>query len=404
MVDPPPRTEQLDGPTAAWLIADGRQLVADAAARLAAGESLLRVGTDLRGQGLDPVRAAAVTDAAAARRAVDAGRSPVPDEWLLTRAGLEQLSDPAVAAWRARRFSGAGVAVDLCAGLGGDAWALAGHAATVIGVERHAARVRLLAHNVRSRAAVVRADALAPPVRPGSLLHADPDRRTPRGRARWLDDHEPPVGRLRRAAARCRARGIGITVSPALAWHDRALPEEAEIEFLQVDRDLTEAVLWLGALRREARRATATLLPEGRTRSRSGPVERVAVRAPGAVLVEPAAALVRARLHDELAREQGLWRIAERRALLSGERVPPSPWWRRWRVEAVLAARPRPVRRWLRDADELPVSVAVHGLQASPEAWLAALGSPPRGPRGRRLHLVRTDDGAVTIVTRSWDG
>lgn len=408
---PPPRRESLTIEVARWLVSPaGREAVASAVEALDGGEDELAVGEGLRDEGLDHARAVAVLDAALARRAARPGH-PDADRLMLTRAGLEQRSRPEVAAWRARRFQD-DWAVDLCAGLGGDAAALATCARGLVAVERHPARALLLDHNTAGRGvAVVRGDALAAPVRAGLAVHADPGRRRGGRRARWLAQYHPPVPDLLAALERARPRGVGVTVSPGLSWHDRDLPARAEVEFVQVGNDLVEAVLWLGALRRGDRRATATLLPAagepGRgdrgdalaIRSRSGPPTPLPVGEIGAVLLEVAPAAVRARLHDDLGREVGAYRIARRRALLTAADAPPSSWWTRWAVEAVLPPRPGKVAAWLRGAEPGPLSIAVHGLDASPERWFGALGSPERGPRGRRLHLIRTDEGAVAVAT-----
>lgn len=409
---PPPRRESLPTRVARWLVsAAGRGAVAAAVEALEGGGDELAVGEGLRENGLDPARAVAVIDAALARRAARP-LHPDADRLLLTRVGLEQRSRPEVAAWRARRFEG-GRAVDLCAGLGGDTAALAERVDDLVAVERDPARVLLLRHNAAgSGAAVLRGDALAVPVCAGLAVHADPGRRRGGRRARWLADYEPPVPDLLAALQRARPRGVGVTVSPGLSWEDRDLPGRAEVEFVQVGGDLVEAVLWLGGLRRSDRRATATLLPTageaGRgssgdpiaTRSRSGSPTLLPVGEIGAVLLEVAPAAVRARLHDELGRGIAARRVARRRALLTAPEAPSSPWWTRWMVEAVLPPRPSRVAAWLRDAEPRPLSIAVHGLDASPERWFEELGSPKRGPQGRRLHLIRTDRGAVAVPAR----
>lgn len=391
---------ELPPPVAVWLTVEGGPYVEAAADELADGVSALAIGTRLRSE-LAPARAAAVTAAAATRlRAVDAG-IPDAERLLLTRAALEQASHPAVAAHRAGRFAQAPLVIDLCTGAGVDAVAIGRRVDTVVAVDLDPSRALLARHNTRRcgvDAVVVVGDARRPPVQMSGLLHADPSRRRGERRARRLADYGPPVGDL--LAATATAAGRGIVLSPAVAWDDPHLPDDAEVEFLQVGQDLVEAMMWLGDLRRPGVRATATLLPEGETRSVEGPGEPLPVGPIREWLVEVAPAAVRARIHDSIGTELGARRVARNRALLTTSRSPgSSPWWRAWRVEAVLPARQREVRRWLRDARPLPLEISTHGLDADPQRWWRELGSPPRGPDGRRLHLVRTDDGALCIAT-----
>lgn len=388
-------------PTARWLCrSEGLQAVARATARLDAGASELTVGTELREHGgLDAERATAVLAAAAARRR--ARRDwPQADRMLLTGVGLEQASAPAVAAWRARRLAGRGV-WDLCAGLGGDALAIAATGAEVTAVDLDAARLCLLAHNAEVLGLSVTtrvADALEvrPPAR--AWLHADPARRRDGRRVRRLADHVPPVDALLRRHAAAVARGV--VLSPAVDLDDAALPADAELEFVADGQGLRESVAWLGAARSPGVVASATLLPSGHHRTRRGAPARLPVGAVGTHLVEVEPAAVRARLHAEVGLEIGARRLARRRALLTVDGAPPaSPWYRARPVVAVLPARQKALRRWLGDHPRLPVELVAHGMEIDPTAWWRGLGRPPRGPQGLRIELVRTDEGAKAVVT-----
>lgn len=387
---------------ASWLTTTGAAVVDEVTAALDRGESELAVGTRLR-ERLDPDQAAAAVAAATARRRARTDGIPGADRLLLTRSAREQASRPEVSAHRARRFAGAGTVVDLCAGAGLDTIALGREVADVVAIDLDTSRARLLDHNTAASGvdvSVVVGDALRPPVRLEGLVHADPSRRRDGRRARRLADYGPPVPAL--LAATAAAPGRGVVLSPAVDRDDPALPDASEIEFVQVGPDLVEAMLWLGDLRVPGADATATLLPAGVSLSgptRTGPLPVAPV---GEWLLEMAPALVRARLHDHVGATVGAHRIARTRALLTTSTRPAdSPWWKAWLVEAVLPARRRTVRAWLREAPELPLEVATHGLDADPTEWWRALGSPPRGPEGRRLHLVRTDEGAVCIATRT---
>lgn len=348
---------------------------------------------------IGPDRRPAVLAAAVGRRRAAELGYPSPERLVLTRSALEQASRPAVARTRAERLAGGGGIVDLCCGAGLDALTLSEGAEIERAVDLDPARVVLAQHNLAEAGvgAVEVGDAVeaAVAVRRGRA-HADPSRRRDGRRARRLAEYAPDVGALVRALGGSSA---AIAVSPAVSWDDPDLPAGAELEFVQVHGDLVEATLWTGDLADAD--ATATLLPGGQRLRRRGEVTALAVGAPGEWLVEVGPAAVRARLHDELGRGIGAWRIDAGRALLSTDEDPgPSPWWRRTRVEAVLPAHPKPVRRWLARADGAPLALQLHGVDADPDRWWRWLGRPERGPAGRRLHLVRTIDGAMCIVTR----
>jgi SAM-dependent methyltransferase len=395
-------TQDLPEATASWLVsAAGLRAVESACRLLADGLDALQVGARVRDQ-TPREHAPAVVAAADARQRASAAGYPDATRLVLTRAALEQASRPDVAAWRARRLATAGApVVDLCCGAGLDTAAISRAAPVRVAVDLDPSRVALARHNTEGLAvaAVRAADALevAAGLGPDVVVHADPSRRSDGRRARRLGEYGPPVGALLAAAG--RTRGTGVAISPAVDWSDPDLPADVEVEFLQVGGDLVEATLWTGELRGAA--ASATLLPGGETLRREGRPEEAPAGRVGTHLVEVAAAAVRARVHDTLAARIGARRLDRGRALLTTDGDPgPSPWWRRWEIEAVLSARPKVVRRWLAGAEPQPLAISVHGLDVDPTAWWRSLGDVPRGPEGRRLHLVRTVDGGRCVVGR----
>jgi hypothetical protein len=236
--------------TARWLTSDeGLAAVAQATASLDAGRDELALASSLRRDGLDAERATAVMGAATSRRRAR-DRWEDADRLLFTPSALEQASDPEVSAWRARRLAGEEV-WDLCAGVGGDALAIAATGATVHAVDLDAGRLELLAHNAAVRQLDIPtqvADALQLGLPAGAVMHADPGRRRDGRRVRRLAHHLPGVGALLEVHASARSRVV--VLSPAVDLADPDLPDDAELEFVQVGDDLLESVLWLGAARR----------------------------------------------------------------------------------------------------------------------------------------------------------
>lgn len=401
--------EQVPVELARWAVGPGLELIAELTGQLAAGADPLQLGTRLRGR-VESGRAAFATAAAATRlRAVEQGLEGA-DELVLTRESLEQASHPAAARWRATRAraatddAAAGAAVqDRCAGTGGDAVALAQHG-PVLAIERDPGRAVLAAHraSVLQRPVTVHVgDALDPAWGcAGAVVHSDPDRRDATGRrARSLAQHAPQVGHL--LAVTAAAAGRLVTIAPGVAWDDPQLPSDAEVAFLQHSGDLLEAVVCTGTARQPDAHATAVLLDTDHTWTRRVDDDvDLSVGEVGEFLLVPAAALVRARLHDALGVELGARRLARRRALLTADAAPASPWVDVEVVEAVLAARPEALRDHLRAGPERRVEIVLHGLRVDVAAWLRAAGRPATGPDDLRVHLVRRDEDAVAILAR----
>lgn len=393
---------------ARWLVdREGLAAVASVTAALDGGADELTVARRLRDDVGPPDRRAAALSAAVARRRARP-RWPDADRLLFTRTALEQASDPAVSAWRARRLAGDRTVEDRGCGVGGDTLALADAGADVLAIDHDAGRLVLLEHNAGVRGVVVRtrvADALTHPVPRGGPVHADPGRRVGERRVRTLADHRPSVpALLAHLDVVVRGAGVAVALSPAVDLDDPGLPSAAELEFVQVAGDLVESVLWTGGLRNAGDQASATLLaPDGSVRAQRGRGPRgpdLPVGSIGDAVLDVAPAAVRARLHDELGAEVGARRLAQRRALLTVDGDPPvSPWWRVRPVAAVLPARPAAVRRWLATAEPRPVELVRHGLDVDLTVFRRGLGRPPGGPSGWRVELVRLDRGATAIVT-----
>ncbi|MEX1164705.1 MAG: hypothetical protein WEB03_14125 [Nitriliruptor sp.] len=384
--------------------------LASVTADLDGGADTLAVGSRLRTSGIDPHRAAALVGAAVTRRRAR-DRWPDADRLVFTRAGLEQASDPAVSRWRARRLADAPHLEDRAAGCGGDSLALAAAGASVTAIDADEGRLILLRHNAVARGLTVDtvvADALVHPPPATGPVHADPGRRVDGRRVRRLSEHRPSVPALLDHLASVReGPGVAVVLGPGVDLADPDLPADAELEFVQVGWQLVEAVVWTGALRQSGVRATATVLDRDAsvdrpTATRTGGArgERLRSGPIGSVLLEVAPAAVRARLHDDIGAEVGAHRIADRRALLTAPDDPgPSPWYRRRVVEAVLPARADAVRRHLAASDDRPYELVLHGLDTDLAAFRRGLRGLRSGPGGRRIELVRTDDGAVAIVT-----
>ena len=273
------------------------------------------------------------------------------DRLYFTRESLQQSSGTAVARTHAARFAPYGRVADLCAGVGGDALAMATVGLTVRAVEQDPLRAAMLAANASAlgladRVRVTEGDALTVDLGDVSAAFADPARRE--GERRHLDPeaYTPPLSAIR---GRFRPNfPLGVKIAPGVAHADIAALG-AEVEFVSHAGELKECVLWFGPLRTAERRAT--LVPSGLTRQAESPPTLAGVAPVGPYVYDPDPAVVRAGLAGLVADELGLTPIDGTVAMLTGEEVVSSPLVTGYRVELAERANPTRLRSYLRERE-----------------------------------------------------
>ena len=209
--------------------------------------------------------------------------------------------------------------LDLCCSVGGDLLALP---AGSVGVDLDEARLLLARANaeVLGRAvSLVRADVTALPLPPSADVFVDPARRA--GGRRVFDPraYAPPLPLV--LSWRERVRSLGVKVAPGVD-HD-ALPDDVEVELVSLRGEVKEAVLWAGALRVGRAPHRRSLLPGRRRPARRPGAARPPCGRPGAWLLEPDGAVVRAHLVAQVAAAVGGWLVDETIAYVVGRRAGP---------------------------------------------------------------------------------
>ncbi len=346
---------------------------------------LLATLTQLRR--LLPAEQAAVLVEQARLRQEGAAKFPAASRMFFTKPLLAQASSTPLAEHTARRFRGQSWVADLGCGLGGDALALAPFA-NVLAVDIDPLAIALAqanAHALGCGAAVrtVQADVRLPAWRLPAAW-ADPGRRLD---GRRLFDPErllPPLSVLL-AQHRRAIPDMGIKLMPGLPH--AAIPAEAEAEWISLEGELKETVLWLGGLA-EAGVRRATVLPAGVSLVWTG--AQADLRLPCAWLYEPDPAVIRAGAVGDLAVQLGLWQIDAEIAYLSGDHVQLTPWARVWPVIEHLPFDLKTLNRRLRTLDGEVVAVKKRGSPIEPEAFRRRLSSRPGG---RPLVVVVTRQG-----------
>ena len=319
-----------------WLLTtDGQRMIAAATASDLSENSQLQVLTQLR-RGATIARATAAYDLARVRQRAASKFAHAADMYF-TREAFEQASGEIIAQQRATRYQGYGQVADLACGIGGDTIGLA-HAANVVAVDRDRLRLAMARENARvcdvgDRVQFVEADLEHDAIPPADALFFDPARRRDGRRVFALDEYQPSLTLI--ARWRKRTPAIGVKMAPGIHDDDVVALAADEVEFVSVDGELKEAVLWFGPLATPGRRAT--LLTHANARgalTMHAPTVQttIGVAAPRAYLYEPDPAIIRAHLVAEVATQISATQLDESIAYLSADHNVATPWARCWRV------------------------------------------------------------------------
>lgn len=362
----------------------------------------LRLLTQLR-------RECAATDASAAlelailrQKAVskfgaDAGRM------FFTRDALEQASDPAARAYRANRIQmnrqGAKDAklrvIDACCSIGADALAMAAVGLEVVGLDLDPLRIAMAQLNAAAvgvnvtfaeadvRLSIPRAEA----------VFFDPARRTTNGkRLHHIEDYQPPLSLIHEWEHAL----VAVKLSPGVDL-DQLADYPGEIEFISVEGDLKEAILWRGeglqglrATRIDAKGIHHFYNP---TREALSPAE---ISMPRSWLLEPDPTILRAGLVGGLAADLNGWQLDATIAYITTEKRPTSSWVRAWRIREWLPFNMKKLKAHLREHGFGQVTIKKRGFPMTPEEVLAAL--KPRGENACTLVMTRWAGQPIVIV------
>jgi hypothetical protein len=302
--------------------------------------------------------------------------------------GIEQCTSEIVAKHKAARFACA-LAVDLCAGIGGDAIALASRS-DVVAVDLDPGMCRRIAYNagvytVADRVLPVRARAETFSIPESAWVHLDPDRRAIRSnRARSLDDYAPGPAFWNSLPGRVAAGAIKL--SPASDFSRHFPSPEYEVELISLRGECKEATAWFGSLASCRRRATR--LPEDVTwTDRDGPSsERAAVSPLLTWIYDPDPSLLRAGLLDGFALIHRLSRVAEGIDYLTGENLISTPFLRAFEVKDVSPLDLKRLRQMIVKNQIGTLEIKVRGMDITPESLRARIG--PRGERSATLLVI----------------
>jgi len=371
----------------ALLSPEGLRLL-DEVGPVAADADVVRLVSRLRAAGHAPELVAAVLTQARLRTRARGRFGEFAERMLFTPDGLEQATRLQVAAQHAGRLARAGIAsvADLGCGIGADALAFAGLGLRVVAVERDEVTAALAAYNLAPfpDARVVHGDALDDEPADVDALWFDPARRGGGRRLADPADWSPPLDRV---FARAAARPTGVKLGPAL---DHALlPEGVEAQWVSVDREVVELVVWSGALARAEVGRAALLLGAGGVHELTapGPAEDAPAGTLGDYLLEPDGSVIRARLIGELARRTDGRMLDPTIAWITTDAAPATPFGQAFRVREELPFDERKLKAALRERRIGTLEIKKRGVDVDPAALRTRLAL--RGEESATLVLTR---------------
>lgn len=360
-----------------------RALLHEYAASDVSAENTLALLMGLR-KSLSPAEASAILTTLRLRRKARDKFGDSADVMLFTDDGLQQASHPLVRDYRSRVIESANV-LDLCCGIGSDSLAFAAAGKDTLGLDIDELRIAIARHNAESlvsSAEFAVADVRRKLPTGYDCLFYDPARRDGAGRRiHHVERYIPPLSLVRT----WQSREICVKLSPALDLR-QVNRHGGQVEFISVNRRLTEALLWLHW---PAARPAATLLA-GTSRYHlyrdcdSG----VETAAPKAWLLEPDPAVLRAGLVQHLAADLGAAMLDSAIAYLTLDEKRATPWGRYWKIRDWMPFQLKRLRRYLAQRGVGRVTVKKRGFPQTPEDII------------RQLRLKKGDNSRVLVLTR----
>ncbi len=351
-------------------------------------DDVVRLVSRLRAEGHDAGLVATVLSQARLRSRARAKFGEFADRMLFTEAGLEQATRLSVAAVHAGRFARAGVhwVADLGCGIGADALALAALGIDVTAVERDEVTAAIASFNLApfANARVEHGEAEEADLAGVGGVYLDPARRSGSERLRDPADWSPSLAFAFGLADRLPT---GVKLAPGI---DRALlPEDAEAQWVSVDREVVEVGVWFGDLARPGVRRAALVVGRGGTAELTAAADApdAPVRPLRSYLYEPDGAVIRARLIGDLARTLDGTMLDPDIAYVSADAAVDTPFAARFRVVADLPLDVRTLRRELSARRIGTLEIKKRGVDVDPAAFRSRLAL--RGHGSATLVLTR---------------
>lgn len=354
--------------------------------------TLLACATRLRAEFSTPLANAALETVLFRRKA--AIKFARADAMFFTREALEQSTSEIVSRYRAERFRDHARLADLCSGIGGDTIGMA-EEHDVIAVDADPLRLAMAQANIEAyglshRVKFSLGDVLRVDLPEVDAYFADPNRRTDGKRQVSIAHYQPSVEAL--CARLPRDCPLGIKIAPGVP-HREIDKLDAEAEFISVDGELKECVLWIGPLRTTGRRAT--LLP-GRHTFFAERAPACPVGSPSSYVYDPDPAVVRTGLVSLLGHMLNARLIDPEIAFLTSSQLQPTPFATAYRIDERHPFQLKRLADRLRKLRVGRITLLKRGSVVDPE--LVVRRCKLEGPEHRVVILTRASGNQVMLI------
>ena len=383
----------------ALLSPEGLRLL-DEVGPIEATADVVRIVSRLRAAGHSGELVAAVLGQARLRSKARAKFGDFAERMLFTSDGLEQATRLSVASLHAGRFAGAGIDVvaDLGCGIGADALAMAALDLGVLAVERDEVTAAIASFNLApfEAARVELGDATTTDLTGVGGVWLDPARRAG---GRRLDNPADWSPSLDWAFALAETLPTGIKLGPGL---DRTLlPADGEAQWVSVDGDVVELVVWSGVLARPGVGRAALVLRSGSAAELTASTDSAdaEIGALGEYLLEPDGAVIRARLIGDLARSLpgGGGRMLDPTiAWITTDTAPTTPFGAGFRVVERFPLDVKTLKKELTARGIGTLEIQKRGVDVDPAEFRARLGL--KGREAATLVLTRIAGARVALL------
>lgn len=356
--------------------------------------------------------AVAVEASRARTRGKDKLRPELVERLVADEEGVMVASSALAASHKAAKFVGAGAtqALDLCCGIGADAYELGRAGLAVTGVDRSAVRAWMAWKNADCEQLVadVEDQGVLDRVQ-HAFVHLDPSRRTGMKRTHRYEDYLPGPDTIERILD--LADGACVKLGPGVDFSLLPGPPGSFVELLSERGRLTQALLWSGTLSASQGvgpgHRVATMLTGGQQfvaqpgplielddwYDSSGPEQPVLAH-----VYEADPALERGSLLGAFAKTHGLRPIHPAVGVLTGEDIVESPWLTRFDVLDAMPWKRRAVKARLRDLGAGIVTVKTRAKLIDPDALQKDLRGT--GEDEYTLFVLRLGEKPTAIIAR----
>lgn len=320
-----------------------------------------------------------------------------------TREGLEMASSEIISRYRAQRFTPFNRIADLCCGLGGDSIALASSSPSggLVGLDLDPLQLALATQNLLahgSTATFIQSDLTQTPPPAAEAYFFDPGRRAAGKRLFSVRHYRPPLSLI----DSWLPVPLGIKISPGVQLNEIA-HYDCEIEFISLEGELKECVLWFGPLKTPGLTRRATLLTSSPfhrfTFAPAHPVTLARLSLPKTYLYEPDPAILRAGLVADLAQQLNAAQLDPDIAYLTADTLTPTPFATAFAIEAQLPFSQKRLREKLRALNVGRVTVKKRGSPLDVAALARSLKL--KGDEERIIFLTQVNDQPWVLIGKS---